>query len=423
MNNIRPIDRNRASIILELYQTATSELENGKPADQTLRHLYKMRKQYGSKDRRLYSNAVFSAFRWLGWSQTLSPKHQIAVGACCDGLLTEPALQYLFKEAFESDFREIDEKASLSKKAMLIGEISGTPTPSFFDLVPEWAIDNFNGLSSPKPVEQLIETIQTRPPTWFRVPAKQHAALQATLEQKGIAYRSHPDFPGTFASGQSVPLQQLSQETGLPVEIQDLASQCVIRFCTPQGHQSWWDVCAGAGGKTLLLAEQIPDGNILATDRRPIVNRELARRAKRMGIHNIQTRQWDARAVLPSKERYDGVLVDAPCSGIGTWSRNPDARWRTSANEPEKKAKVQYQLLEASSDLVKAGGMLVYAVCTLTKKETSDVVSRFLEKHSDFDLSPAPHPLTKEQTRGDAWIWPWMGPCNGMYIARLQRKR
>lgn len=423
MNDTRPIDRNRADIIKELYLCALEELQNGKPADQTLRHIFKVRKQYGSKDRRLYANAVFSAFRWLGWSRDRSAEQQLAIGALCDGLMSEPALQILFEEAFKTTSIPINDHASLSEKADLLGTLFQTPAPLIADVLPAWVIDQFHRVPSPRPVEALIESIQSRPPTWFRVPAEQHVTLENTLKNKGITYHCNPEFLGSFACDQSIPLQQLSEDTGIPVEIQDLASQCVIRFCTARPNQSWWDVCAGAGGKTLLLAEQIPGGNILATDRRPIVNRELSRRAKRMGIGQIQTRQWDARAVLPSRDRFDGVLVDAPCSGIGTWSRNPDARWRTAANEPQQKSKIQSQLLDASSDLVRAGGMLVYAVCTLTTTETVDVVSRFLDQHKDFDLSPVPHPLTKEPTRGDAWIWPWMGPCNAMYIARFQRKR
>jgi 16S rRNA (cytosine967-C5)-methyltransferase len=162
-------------------------------------------------------------------------------------------------------------------------------------------------------------------------------------------------------------------------------------------------------------------GEILATDRRKTAIQELKRRVRIARVNCIAWRQADIRSAGPAPSSFDGVLVDAPCSGIGTWSRNPDARWRLPTKEIAHQHKLQSQLMIQAAKAVKPGGTLVYSVCTLTRTETIDVIEAFLAEHPDFHLTPVKHPLTGEPTDGKIWIWPWEGPCDGMFIARLQR--
>jgi 16S rRNA (cytosine967-C5)-methyltransferase len=115
------------------------------------------------------------------------------------------------------------------------------------------------------------------------------------------------------------------------------------------------------------------------------------------------------------------VLVDAPCSGIGTWNRNPDMRWRTAAADVAAKAAVQREVLARAARGVRPGGVLVYAVCTVTAAETTDVAGGFGRSHPDFAAEPVAHPLTGERQVGVFWIWPWDGPCDGMFCARWRR--
>src|SRR5262249_14773325 len=122
------------------------------------------------------------------------------------------------------------------------------------------------------------------------------------------------------------------------------------------------------------------------------------------------------------KTKFDGVLVDAPCSGVGTWQRNPHARWTTTLQDVRELAEVQKQLLKNVSASIKPGGKLIYAVCTLTKSETIDVAEHFERQHPDFKALEVPNPLNPEaRSSSRIWIWPQDSGGNGMFVA-LWRK-
>lgn len=180
-------------------------------------------------------------------------------------------------------------------------------------------------------------------------------------------------------------------------EIQDPASQAI-------GWHAWeaiadlerpnvWDVCAGAGGKTLQLAEAMRNrGGIYATDIRASALMELKRRAKRHDLQNIRTKLWDGHQVpdLPSIVKkqggYDLVLVDAPCSSSGTWRRNPEARYRMDRETLNKLSTLQGGILQKVASSVRPGGALVYATCSWICEENEDVVAHFLVNNSDFSV-------------------------------------
>jgi len=162
-------------------------------------------------------------------------------------------------------------------------------------------------------------------------------------------------------------------------------------------------------------------GTILATDVRSGSLGVLRKRAQGRGGNMIACRVWDGTRDPAPGRCFDGVLIDAPCSGIGTWARNPDARWRTTEHDIAQRRIIQEQLLLAGADKVRPGGRLVYAVCTLTEAETQAVITGFLGTRSDFQLEPTPHPLTGRPAPGQIWIWPWEADSNGMFIARMHR--
>src|ERR1043166_2782531 len=125
-------------------------------------------------------------------------------------------------------------------------------------------------------------------------------------------------------------------------------------------------------------------GVIWATDRNARRLQVLKRRAARAQLFNYRTATWDGSARLPTKTKFDGVLVDAPCSGVGTWQRNPHARWTTTLSDVTELAAVQKQLLANVAGSVKPGGRLIYAVCTLTRAETAEVVADFEARFPEF---------------------------------------
>jgi len=203
--------------------------------------------------------------------------------------------------------------------------------------------------------------------------------------------------------------------------VQDISSQAVGRVADPKTGEEWWDCCAGAGGKALHLMDLMKDGKLLASDNRIPVLKELKKRARKHGIRHIRTQPFNAVNDEPFTKTFDGVLVDAPCSGWGTWSRNPDARWRASRRDVVQCATRQLKILNNVKWCVKPGGTLVYSVCTITRPETEEVVMNFLDHHSNFKLAPFANPLTGEQTDGQLQIWPWDADCDGMFIAKFVR--
>ncbi len=202
-------------------------------------------------------------------------------------------------------------------------------------------------------------------------------------------------------------------------ELQDLSSQAVGFVCDPQPGQTWWDACAGEGGKLLHLSDLMSNkGLIWASDRAEWRLRLLKRRAARAKAFNFRSVLWNGGPKLPTKTRFDGVLVDAPCSGVGTWQRNPHARWTTTPQDVAELAEVQAGLLVRSAGSLKPGGKLVYAVCTLTRAETIGVVNRVSAGCPALRAAPFRHPLVPEAKPADVCvIHPQDHGSNGMFLA------
>jgi 16S rRNA (cytosine967-C5)-methyltransferase len=177
------------------------------------------------------------------------------------------------------------------------------------------------------------------------------------------------------------------------IEIQDEGSQLIAIMVGAESGMSVVDFCAGAGGKTLAIAAAMNNkGRVVACD---VLGKRLERarlRFKRAGLHNIETHelnnendQWVKR----NAGKYDRVLVDAPCSGTGTWRRNPDARWKQLGPKLEELTVMQASILNSAARLVKVGGRLIYATCSLLNEENQQQVESFLQKNPAFKLLPA----------------------------------
>ena len=161
-------------------------------------------------------------------------------------------------------------------------------------------------------------------------------------------------------------------------------------------------------------------GLVWATDRSARRLSVLKKRAARAGMFNYRTAEWAGASSAPFRTPCDGVLVDAPCSGVGTWQRNPHARWTTSIDDVRELTAVQTALLGNAARSVKVGGRLVYSVCTLTRSETTGVADTFEASHRDFE--PSPLPILREPA-ARAFLLPQDLDANGMYIAAWKRVR
>jgi len=195
-------------------------------------------------------------------------------------------------------------------------------------------------------------------------------------------------------------------------EVQDASSQLVAPFLDVKPGQKVVDTCAGAGGKTLHLASLMENkGQIIAMDIYGHKLAELKKRAKRDGAHNIETRTIEGtKSIKKLKGKADRVLIDAPCSGIGVLKRNPDSKWKLNADFLDRIRKTQAEILDKYATMVKPGGKLVYATCSILPSENENQVKAFLKNHTDFRLAK------------DKKVSPAASGFDGFYMALLEKE-
>lgn len=356
------------------------------PADEVLRQELKATPGLNPAVARQVARWVFAYFRWRGW---LDLRH-----------------------AWSRQLADVEELAERFDE-----------NPALFsdaDLrraVPAWALERIPG-----EVEWLKE-IQGEPSLWLRARVGTAAALSREL---GFTEAACPVAPEALVYEGTEDLFRSKAFHEGRFEVQDLSSQLVTLVAAPKPGESWWDCCAGEGGKTLHFADRMANkGVVWATDRAEWRLDRLRRRASRAGAFNIRWSRWDGGPESPLPHACDGVLVDAPCTGVGTWQRNPHARWSCTVRDVEELAVRQLDLLKHAATAVKPGGRLVYSVCTLTKDETDGVADAFAAAHPDFmPLEVAPEfrrPAGGSGTAGRVWFWPQHWESNGMFVATWRR--
>jgi 16S rRNA (cytosine967-C5)-methyltransferase len=207
------------------------------------------------------------------------------------------------------------------------------------------------------------------------------------------------------------------------VEVQDEGSQLIALACAPAPDSRIVDLCAGGGGKSLALAAAAPTAQIIATDTNRSRLSKLAPRAAKAGAA-IETRLLDTPRELEGLVDWAGtadiVLVDAPCSGSGTWRRNPEGRWRLSANRLERLVSQQARLLDIGAELVRPGGVLVYAVCSILTAEGEAQAAQFLKRRSSWVAEATAIDAGRLSGVGRLLV-PGQDGTDGFFVARLGR--
>ncbi len=247
--------------------------------------------------------------------------------------------------------------------------------------VPDWTLPLLR-VRAPEAFDALLESFTHRAPLWLRVNRRRGGrdAAQAALAAEGIATRPHPLVDTALEVTEGARRLRLSAayETGL-VEPQDLSVQgAIARVGWPQAGRIL-DYCAGGGGKALAIADRT-DARVCAHDANPRRMADLEPRARRAGVR-IDSLPRDA---LPAAGPFDLVLTDVPCSGSGTWRRDPEAKWRLTPAALSGLVTVQAGILHAAAALVRPGGQLVYMTCSLFEAENEAQVATFLARHPDW---------------------------------------
>lgn len=409
-----------------------------RPADRALAAYLRAHRECGARDRRLFSESLFAILRWWGWLGDFAPPFPAAepdparvrsedfarllLGAWLLEEVPLPEVAEVWRRQLGLRHDDLAGKpAPPAQRWRRLLPLGPAPDRRFVpgDLVPAWCAEE---ASNPRGWDELVDWLQRRPPVWLRAQTVPAEAL-AELAAAGLDPAPHPRRPDAIAIvPPKLNLRTLPALREGRLEIQDLASQTVAAICAPRPGERWWDACAGAGGKTLHLATLMQSkGSIVASDIRAFVLEDLRRRARRGGFSNIRCREWKGREMPAKKANFDGVLVDAPCTCSGTWRRNPDARWNLDRAEIAEFAEKQLGLLGNAAGMVRPGGALVYATCSLFDAENEGVVQAFLATRPEFALDPFPHPLVPGECAGQLRLWPWDGDCDAMFVARFRR--
>ncbi|MBX3744312.1 MAG: RsmB/NOP family class I SAM-dependent RNA methyltransferase [Verrucomicrobiae bacterium] len=329
---------------------------------------------------------VFRVYRWWGWLEERSDwrERMEAADALAERFAREPAR---FSEG-------------ALRKA-----------------VPDWIHEHMEVTPA------WLRLLQEEPVLWLRGRPGQGPIVALELGEASCPCPLVPEAV-RYDGGQDLFRSAMFQ--GGRIEVQDVASQWVTLLAGPKAGESWWDACAGEGGKALHMADLMDNrGVVWATDRAEWRLKRLRMRVGRAGLFNVRWAVWEGGAKRPMTPRMDGVLVDAPCSGVGTWRRNPQARWTTTPRDVAELAGRQLALLQGASRGVKPGGRLVYSVCTLTRAETTGVARAFEAGNAAFEPLEWPVAAGAEPGPGrpnEAWFPSERWGGNGMYVAGWRRK-
>ena len=373
--------------LLKIASVVVTRADRNMAADRVLRTELRSQRGLMPQESRAISRAVFAYYRWVGWLN--------AADALPKRLEEAAELQQAFREHPQS-----------------------TPDAELSRAVPPWIFEHLTVTFD------WLRSLQSEPRLWLRARRGTGSAL---AEKLGDCVPAGPgilsdilEFRGTKDLFVTPEMQSGA------FEIQNIGSQLIGHLCAPRRRETWWDACAGEGGKMLHLADLMKSkGLVWATDRMEWRLKNLRRRAARAQCFNYRTALWEGGAAMPPEfegVQFDGILVDAPCSGVGTWQRNPHARWTTTPDDVRELAAKQTGMLVNASSCLKPGGKLFYVVCTLTRAETLGVVEAFNRQTRGFEPLPVPDLINPQEAPAPyRTLWPEKTGGNGMFIAAWRK--
>jgi 16S rRNA (cytosine967-C5)-methyltransferase len=414
------------------------EVENvARPVDAVVSGWFRARRHIRDKDRGHISDLLYALLRHharLGWwlarhGRGDAPRNRLLAWLALDGGKTLDQVHSLFNGG------EFAPAVLTDQERGLLMRLQGHTVdhPAMPDEVraecPSWAFASLRrrfGNSFPREMAALL----TAAPLDLRVnPLKstREAVLRA-LGDLGLQVDACRMAPYGVRVSERPSLASLPMLRNGEVEIQDEGSQLVAMLVDARPGERVVDFCAGAGGKTLAIATQMANkGHVIACDVLPNRLKRGAERFRRAGLHNIETKPLTSekdRWVKRHKGGFDRVLVDAPCSGTGTWRRNPDARWRGLGPGLDNLLPLQAGILASAARLVKPGGRLVYATCSMLPQENEEQVAAFLAAHPVFHAVPlreAAPQLTDSAHPDYLSLTPARHDTDGFFAAVMQR--
>ncbi|HUQ28971.1 MAG TPA: RsmB/NOP family class I SAM-dependent RNA methyltransferase [Usitatibacter sp.] len=396
------------------------------PADAQLRQFFRDNKNLGQRDRALVADTVYAALRRRRMLEHVTPKatpREIALAALVK-------LQGVGLSQIESALRDGEKHWLSALKAQDLDEL---PIEMRADL-PDWVIERLRkrmdddemlalarSLQQPAPLDLRVNTLKApREGVLDRLDHDEIAAEPTRYSPVGVRLRDKPA------------LNQHPMFLDGAVEVQDEGSQLLGMLVEPRRGEMVVDFCAGAGGKTLQMGAAMgSSGRLYAFDVSDKRLANLGPRLKRSGLSNVFPQRIanenDAK-VKRLRGKIDRVLVDAPCTGLGTLRRNPDLKFRHTAESIAELNAKQRAILAAAASLVKPGGRLVYGTCSLLAEENEDIVNEFLAAHSEFKQIPVGDILKRQGVEiagmGDyLQLQPHVHDTDGFFAAVMERQK
>jgi 16S rRNA (cytosine967-C5)-methyltransferase len=394
------------------------------PADAVLSHYFREHRQLGQQDRAFVAESVFGMLR-----------RKLLLDYLSEGTTLRMSLLLWLARFAGRSARELSPLLATGeaewlaeKKAVAIDDL---PLTLRADL-PEWIVERLQRQWPDEEIYALGRALQQPAPLDVRVNtlrADRGSVLQA-LTKEGLKAEPTPYSPiGIRIYGRPA-LNRNPLFLDGSIEVQDEGSQLLGFLLAPRRHELVVDFCAGAGGKALMLGAMMnSQGRLYAFDVSTARLARLKPRLARSGLSNLHPyaiRNEHDTKVKRLAGKIDRVLVDAPCSGLGTLRRNPDLKWRQSPAALAELTAKQGAILHAAAGLVKTGGRLVYATCSLLAEENQDIVAAFLSQHPGFEAIPAAVALAEQRIdlpmEAYLQLKPHVHGTDGFFAAVLQRK-
>ena len=406
------------------------------PADRTMAQYFKQRRYIGSKDKAAISEQLYTVLR-----HRLSFEYLLErAGLGTHSRMLAAVLMKVEGETDVSVFFDGDRYSPSPLRPEQIDAFENFDTslddaPLHVQLnVPEWIAGSLKNALGERFEAEMHATNQ-RASTDIRVNTLKSSVGQVSQILKTVGYQ----FESTDLSPWGIRFDGRVALFGLDAfkqgwfEVQDEGSQLLGLLSGVKAGDKVVDFCAGAGGKTLAMAAMMENkGTIYACDVHSKRLENLSKRTKRNGVHNVRAHVLNSehdKWVKKHKEFADVVLIDAPCTGTGTWRRSPDSRWNLTQESVDNLVELQQSILQSAKRLVKPGGRLLYATCSLLNEENEQQVSTFLEGNDefeafDFDLpeSLKAHPEKSIVNGNQFRTFPALTGTDGFFVASMRKK-
>jgi len=410
--------------------------ETGYPADRTMAQYFKQRRYIGSKDKAVISEHLYTILRnrlsleFMLERAGLNPHSRMLAAALMKFQGEENVARFFDGDRY-SPVPLRDEQLAIFND--FDTSLDGAPQHVRLN-VPQWIEPALQCALGDRYEDEMHATNQ-RASTDIRVNTLKSTMGQVSQILKTVGYT----FENTDLSPWGIRFDGRVALFGLDAfregwfEVQDEGSQLLALLSCVKAGDKVVDFCAGAGGKTLAMAAMMKNkGTVYACDVHSKRLENTTKRAKRAGVHNIRTHVLSSendKWVKKHKEMADVVLIDAPCTGTGTWRRSPDSRWNLTPENLESLVELQQSILQSAKRLVKPGGRLVYATCSLLKEENEQQVAQFLMNNDEFEAVDIQLPESIEKniaqvdcTANQLRTYPALTGTDGFFVSTFKRK-